>query len=319
MNFKDKLLDLRKKSGLSQEELGYKLDVSRQTISKWEMGKSTPELDKLVTLSEIFNVSLDELVKDIETKNEFVKNNKIIKLNKKVLLIIWVIICILFGYMTYRYLYIRNYTKRYLEFAEKTQDVGGEISVYKYINNEQIYETHYFKGNIQQIKYHKVNKDSGQIYIYKTEYINANEKYVIDEINKTYTYSDKNGDYGANNAFRQMCDKINSNILSIPYAKFYNLRILFNPNYATKVEGSNIKDRIAIQRGRFFTIPDNIYVSSFENGGKNINYIEQHFNKNDRTEYDTESYFYADIGKSLEGYLQVPDLINYTLIEEIEE
>lgn len=61
MKFNDKLLDLRKKSGFSQEELGDKLNVSRQTISKWETGKSTPELDKLVCLSQIFNVSLENL------------------------------------------------------------------------------------------------------------------------------------------------------------------------------------------------------------------------------------------------------------------
>lgn len=243
-------------------------------------------------------------------------NKSVFKLNKKYLLIIWIIICIILGLITYRYLSIRNYTKRYLEFAEKTQNIGGRIDVYKSISDEYIHETHYFKGDIQQIKYHKVNKDSGQFYLYKTEYIHANEKYVIDEIDKTYKYSDKNGNYGDNEAFRQMCDKIYSNILFIPYAKFYNLRILFNLNYATKVEGSNIKNRIAIQRGRFFTTPDNIYVSSFENGGKNINYIENHFNKNDRTKCDTESYFYGDIGKTLELYLQVPDLTNYTRVEE---
>ena len=62
MNFSEKLYELRKKEGLSQEELAEKVNVSRQTISKWEMGQSSPEMEKLVNLSKIFDISLDELV-----------------------------------------------------------------------------------------------------------------------------------------------------------------------------------------------------------------------------------------------------------------
>ena len=47
MKFGDKLSELRRKEGLSQEELGYKLNVTRQTISKWELGQANPELDNL--------------------------------------------------------------------------------------------------------------------------------------------------------------------------------------------------------------------------------------------------------------------------------
>ena len=45
MKFHEKLFELRKKEGLSQEELADKVNVSRQTVSKWEMGQSTPEMD----------------------------------------------------------------------------------------------------------------------------------------------------------------------------------------------------------------------------------------------------------------------------------
>lgn len=62
MKFNEKLIELRKKNGLSQEELGYKLNVTRQTISKWELGQTTPEMDKLIELSKIFNISVDELI-----------------------------------------------------------------------------------------------------------------------------------------------------------------------------------------------------------------------------------------------------------------
>ena len=62
MKFNEKLIELRKKQGLSQEELGYKLNVTRQTVSKWELGQTTPEMDKLIELSKLFNISIDELI-----------------------------------------------------------------------------------------------------------------------------------------------------------------------------------------------------------------------------------------------------------------
>lgn len=67
MKFNEKLIELRKKRGLSQEELSYKLNVTRQTVSKWELGQAIPEMDKLVEMSKIFNVSVDELVSEKET------------------------------------------------------------------------------------------------------------------------------------------------------------------------------------------------------------------------------------------------------------
>ena len=62
MEFGNRLYELRKQKGLSQEELANRLDVTRQTISKWELGDSTPDMDKLVQLGELFEISLDELV-----------------------------------------------------------------------------------------------------------------------------------------------------------------------------------------------------------------------------------------------------------------
>lgn len=64
MEFNNKLYELRKQKGFSQEELANRLNVSRQTISKWEVGESTPDMEKLVAISDLFGVSLDELVLD---------------------------------------------------------------------------------------------------------------------------------------------------------------------------------------------------------------------------------------------------------------
>lgn len=67
MALSDKLYSLRKKSGLSQEQLAEQLNVSRQAISKWESGHSTPESEKLLIISEYFNVSIDYLMKEEDT------------------------------------------------------------------------------------------------------------------------------------------------------------------------------------------------------------------------------------------------------------
>ena len=64
MTFSEKLMDLRRKSGMSQEQLADRLGVTRQSVSKWESGTAMPELVKLISLSDIFGVSVDYLVKD---------------------------------------------------------------------------------------------------------------------------------------------------------------------------------------------------------------------------------------------------------------
>lgn len=79
MKFGDKLIALRKKKGLSQEELAEKLGVSRQSVSKWESNNTYPETDKIVQICNIFECTMDDLINDnitdvesIERKN---KNN----------------------------------------------------------------------------------------------------------------------------------------------------------------------------------------------------------------------------------------------------
>ena len=64
MIFADKLIDLRKKNGWSQEELAEKLNVSRQAVSKWEGAQSIPDMTRIIQLSELFHVSTDYLLKD---------------------------------------------------------------------------------------------------------------------------------------------------------------------------------------------------------------------------------------------------------------
>lgn len=64
MGFHEKLIKLRKSRGLSQEELAEMLDVSRQAISRWELGSTLPDVPNLLKISEIFKVSTDYLLHD---------------------------------------------------------------------------------------------------------------------------------------------------------------------------------------------------------------------------------------------------------------
>ena len=71
----EKIMQLRKKNGWSQEELAGKLGVSRQSVSKWESAMSIPDLDKILAMSEIFEVSTDYLLKDNLVQEEYVPGN----------------------------------------------------------------------------------------------------------------------------------------------------------------------------------------------------------------------------------------------------
>lgn len=108
MKFYEKLIILRKKALLSQEELAEKLDVTRQTISKWELGQSKPDIDKLQMMSKLFEVDVNTLTNEdisledkAETKED--KNNKKEDGDRKFILYILIIIFISsLAFLTYR-------------------------------------------------------------------------------------------------------------------------------------------------------------------------------------------------------------------------
>ena len=68
MNFGEKLTNLRKQKGLSQEELSEELNVTRQTISKWEAGQTSPDINKITEVANFFGVTVNELTNDEEIK-----------------------------------------------------------------------------------------------------------------------------------------------------------------------------------------------------------------------------------------------------------
>lgn len=106
MKFENKLINLRKSRGISQEQLAEALGVSRQAISRWESGDSTPDMTNLLGLCQYFNVSADYLIFDdrenvkeisndettnnasINQKNQTVKNNTLMRVVLPICLLI---------------------------------------------------------------------------------------------------------------------------------------------------------------------------------------------------------------------------------------
>ena len=78
MNIADRIQNLRKAKGISQEELADRVGVSRQAVSKWENEQSMPDLDKVIIMSEYFGVTTDYILKGIEPTQQTDKHNNLI-------------------------------------------------------------------------------------------------------------------------------------------------------------------------------------------------------------------------------------------------
>ncbi|MCI6467245.1 MAG: helix-turn-helix domain-containing protein [Faecalicatena sp.] len=86
MEFSERLLTLRKGMDLTQEQLAEKINVSRQSVSKWESGQAVPELEKIVALSEVFDITIDYLLKPSEIDELSVKTEMLEKQQQQILI-----------------------------------------------------------------------------------------------------------------------------------------------------------------------------------------------------------------------------------------
>ena len=112
---KDNLKTLRKNKGLSQEELSIKLNVVRQTISKWETGLSVPDAEMLVTISELFETPVSEILGEsieeketndlkiisekLEVINEQISISQKQKRKRKIMVLLIIDICLIFSFV----------------------------------------------------------------------------------------------------------------------------------------------------------------------------------------------------------------------------
>ena len=193
--FSEKLYELRKENGFSQEELAEKLNVARQTISKWETGMTVPDTNNLIELSKIFGISIDDLVgkKDEEVIEDNKKINR--KLLIKIILIIAMIITIILfiGVIIYRMVLVFklanglvNSKSRDLSFYYHYQEVGltnGLTDKWNFIETYRNGDKMIMKHYVTPIDNFMENKTPEVV---KIEYFDKDNYYEIDCKNKTY-------------------------------------------------------------------------------------------------------------------------------------
>ena len=141
MNLGERLFELRKTKNLTQDEVAEKLNVTRQTVSKWETNQSTPDFDKIVPISELFEIGVEELLtgkvkEENDQAKEEIKEKVLTKQEAKeksakvVSGSIFIYILILIGWGTARI--IKNYMS--MPKFEKTKEEKKEEKIVKQIN-----------------------------------------------------------------------------------------------------------------------------------------------------------------------------------------
>lgn len=131
MDLSEKILSLRKAKDLTQEELAEKLNVSRQSVSKWESAQAVPELDKIVVMSAVFDVTTDYLLKSSEIDDLSVKTEMLEKQQEQMLAREQrqgkVRECILYGIVIYLVLFAVCFVERSLfwEYVFWESEISG--------------------------------------------------------------------------------------------------------------------------------------------------------------------------------------------------
>lgn len=144
MNLGKKIAELRKKNNLSQEELAEKVGVARQTISKWEIGDTTPDINQVKIISKIFNISIDELV-DNDINNVIVEKvsntEKLAGITIKILKVFGIMLIV---FITLIFLFVIIFM---VNMPRNDYDIVGRTKVSCNLDNEKyVYEAEYNKN-----------------------------------------------------------------------------------------------------------------------------------------------------------------------------
>ena len=168
MKFDERLMSLRKAKGWSQEELANKIGVSRQTISKWESFQTIPDMNKLMELSKIFEISVDELINEENKEEKENKVNIFTKINLKPTNILLIIACILIfiGLIIIILLYKhRNSNKLYVDdiimitYSRTMIENVYVTEIYSFDENEQCIGSNFYVSVINNSDYDNIVKD----------------------------------------------------------------------------------------------------------------------------------------------------------------
>ena len=107
MNISEKIKKIRNSENLTQEQFAEKISVSRNAVAKWETNRGYPDIQNLITISEIFNISLDELVKgDIKVKDKIISESSSKKWHFLVVLYLIAIIIYIFYFFIFHKIFM---------------------------------------------------------------------------------------------------------------------------------------------------------------------------------------------------------------------
>lgn len=149
MKLNEKIIKLRKEQGLSQEEFGNKINVSRQAVSKWESEQTKPDIDKIKEIAKLFNVTYDYLLNDeidevinVSKESEENQNKKVKKKNKHIILKIFIVIfCIYLLISIYKFIALYKFYK----IADSFSEENYYMSTIYYDKNDEPVLNHYVK------------------------------------------------------------------------------------------------------------------------------------------------------------------------------
>ena len=327
--FSEKLYELRKAKKLSQEELAERLNVARQTISKWETGATTPDTNNLIELSNIFEISIDEFVgKNVKQEDENEPENK--KANKKKIIIVSILILLISLVVIYTgiIIYRANVVSNFVTSIEKKDNDLDYMYIYTEVEFSNGMQDKWNmihgkrRGNELLIEHYSakfgLDKTGTTAEVVRVEYLKDDEYYDFDLINKSYTK-----EY---NAWKDDCfynlTTINLDTKMVEFFNKQNIDIKnsigkFIFDFSNKITVDKINDN-AIMYHIYFKEPiDGVRELDLQKDidGNIIGITLTEDNGNIITEYESRSYIWdAEDFKDVD-YV-VPNVNEFTLIDK---
>lgn len=327
--FSEKLYELRKAKKLSQEELAERLNVARQTISKWETGATTPDTNNLIELSNIFEISIDEFVgKNVKQEDENEPENK--KANKKKIIIVSILILLISLVVIYTgiIIYRANVVSNFVTSIEKKDNDLDYMYIYTEVEFSNGMQDKWNmihgkrRGNELLIEHYSakfgLDKTGTTAEVVRVEYFKDDEYYDFDLINKSYTKE--------HNAWEDHCfynlTTINLDTKVVEFFNKQNIDIKnsigkFIFDFSNKITVDKINDN-AIMYHIYFKEPiDGVRELDLQKDidGNIIGITLTEDNGNIITEYESRSYIWdAEDFKDVD-YV-VPNVNEFTLIDK---
>ena len=148
MKLSDKILTLRKRGGMSQEELAEKLNVSRQAVSRWELGSAQPDANNILQISKLFGVTADYLLNDDSSDNDLPNVKKVREDHSRQILIYLVTLEIMVLIMQFMCVFIlQNVFFGVMSFIPFVAAIGGfEYAFQKRVGNSSERVIHFRKN-----------------------------------------------------------------------------------------------------------------------------------------------------------------------------